>query len=191
MGRNRPRRAALDRSGRAMKAGREHRVPLSARRWRSSSGWRPSGWASMFPGVRSGRPLSNMALLMTLRRIGRGDLTAHGFRARFRDWTASEPLLGRSRRNGPGARRRRQGGSGLPARRPFEKRRQLAEAWAKFTVAPAADGRQSCRSGVRRDWLVFDAVVVTLCATTSLLSRPEEIVFEKPPDDFDEQRWSS
>lgn len=29
-----------------------------------------------------------MALLMTLRRMGRGDLTAHGFRSTFRDWAA-------------------------------------------------------------------------------------------------------
>jgi integrase len=32
--------------------------------------------------------LSNMAFLMLLRRMGRGDLTAHGFRATFRDWAA-------------------------------------------------------------------------------------------------------
>jgi integrase len=29
-----------------------------------------------------------MALLMTLRRIGRPDITAHGFRSTFRDWAA-------------------------------------------------------------------------------------------------------
>jgi hypothetical protein len=27
-------------------------------------------------------------MLMMLRRMGRGDLTAHGFRSTFRDWTA-------------------------------------------------------------------------------------------------------
>jgi integrase len=32
--------------------------------------------------------LSSMALLMLLRRMGRRDLTAHGFRATFRDWAA-------------------------------------------------------------------------------------------------------
>lgn len=29
-----------------------------------------------------------MAMLMLLRRMGRGDLTAHGFRSSFRDWAA-------------------------------------------------------------------------------------------------------
>jgi integrase len=42
----------------------------------------------VFPGGRRGRPLSNMALLKTLRRMGRGDLTTHGFRSTFRDWAA-------------------------------------------------------------------------------------------------------
>ena len=36
------------------------------------------------PGAKHGRPLSNMALLMTLRRMGRSDLTVHGFRASFK-----------------------------------------------------------------------------------------------------------
>jgi integrase len=34
--------------------------------------------------------LSNMALLAVLRRMGRGDLTSHGFRSTFRDWAAEE-----------------------------------------------------------------------------------------------------
>jgi hypothetical protein len=35
-----------------------------------------------------GKPLSNMALLMMLRRIGRSDVTTHGFRSSFRTWAA-------------------------------------------------------------------------------------------------------
>ena len=42
----------------------------------------------MFPGGKLGKPLSNMAMLALLRRMGRGDLTAHGFRSTFRDWCA-------------------------------------------------------------------------------------------------------
>ena len=42
----------------------------------------------VFPGGKVGRPLSNMAFLMLLRRMGKGDLTAHGFRSTFRDWCA-------------------------------------------------------------------------------------------------------
>jgi len=42
----------------------------------------------VFPGGRKGRPLSNMAMEMLLRRMGRNDLTVHGFRSTFRDWAA-------------------------------------------------------------------------------------------------------
>ena len=42
----------------------------------------------MFAGAKLGRPLSNMALAMLLRRMGYGHITAHGFRSSFRDWAA-------------------------------------------------------------------------------------------------------
>ena len=42
----------------------------------------------VFPGRSKGKPLSNMAFLMQLRRMGRDDLTVHGFRSTFSDWCA-------------------------------------------------------------------------------------------------------
>ncbi len=42
----------------------------------------------VFPGRRDGKPLSNMAMLQLLKRMGRVDLTRHGFGGSFRDWTA-------------------------------------------------------------------------------------------------------
>jgi integrase len=78
--------------GARMKAGREHRVPLSEPALVVLRGLLPlrddefGGW--VFPGARKGRPLSNMAMEMLLRRMGRADLTVHGFRSTFRDWTA-------------------------------------------------------------------------------------------------------
>ncbi len=45
--------------------------------------------AFVFPGRKAAAPLSNMAFLMLLRRMGLGELTAHGFRSTFRgDWAA-------------------------------------------------------------------------------------------------------
>lgn len=44
--------------------------------------------APVFPDQNPSRPMSNMAMLMLLRRMGRGDLTPHGFRSTFRDWVA-------------------------------------------------------------------------------------------------------
>jgi integrase len=78
--------------GARMKAGREHRVPLSDPALAVLRGLLPlrndeaGAWVS--PGARKGRPLSNMAMEMLLRRMGRADLTVHGFRSTFRDWTA-------------------------------------------------------------------------------------------------------
>jgi len=76
-----------------MKAGKEHRVPLSPATLAVLVGMaklRTSEEASavVFPGAQAGRPLSNMALLMVLRRMDRDDLTAYGFRSSFRDWAA-------------------------------------------------------------------------------------------------------
>ena len=40
------------------------------------------------PGGKAGKPLSNMAMTEALRRMGRGNITVHGFRSTFRDWAA-------------------------------------------------------------------------------------------------------
>jgi integrase len=125
-----------------MKGGREHRVPLSdaalaivAQMAAIRSG------DFVFPGGRANRPLSNMAFLMLLRRMGRGDLTAHGFRSSFRDWAAertgfpaevAEMALAHAVTDKVEAAYRR---GDL-----FQKRRQLAETWAKFCAAPPAAG---------------------------------------------------
>jgi integrase len=80
-----------------MKAGKEHRVPLSERALAivtemqllgSVNYGQGAADAFVFPGGKLGRPLSNMAFLMLLRRMNRDDLTAHGFRSTFRDWAA-------------------------------------------------------------------------------------------------------
>ena len=42
--------------------------------------------AFIFPGAKAEGALSNMAMMMTLRRMKRGDLTVHGIRSTFRDW---------------------------------------------------------------------------------------------------------
>jgi integrase len=73
-----------------MKGHRAHRVPLSAAALavlRHMLPLRPAeGDGFVFPGLRPGKPLSNMAMLKLLERMGHGDLTVHGFRSAFRDW---------------------------------------------------------------------------------------------------------
>jgi integrase len=72
-----------------MKAGREHRVSLSPAALALLHGQLPVSNRSdalIFPGQRNGSSLSVMAMAMVLRRMGRGELTVHGFRSTFRDW---------------------------------------------------------------------------------------------------------
>jgi len=117
-----------------MKAKKEHRVPLSKpalailkRLYKHRAG------EFVFMGAKPGRPLSNMALLMLLERLGRSDLTVHGFRSTFRDWCAestnfprevAEHALAHSLPDKVEAAYRR---GDL-----FEKRRHLMAAWARY-----------------------------------------------------------
>jgi integrase len=129
-----------------MKAGKEHRAPLSGAALailRAMAEVRTGEF--VFPGNRAEQPLSQMAMLMLLRRMGRGDLTTHGFRSSFRDWAAertsfpaevAEMALAHTVSDKVEAAYRR---GDL-----FQKRQQMMDAWARFcgtkpappTVAP-------------------------------------------------------
>jgi integrase len=128
-----------------MKAGREHRVPLSAGALAILEEMQVHSQADnsfVFPGSKPGKPLSNMAFLMLLRCMDR-ELTTHGFRSSFRDWVAerttfpsevAELALAHAVRNPVEAAYRRSD--------MFEKRRRLMQQWATFcTTAPAEHGR--------------------------------------------------
>jgi integrase len=71
-----------------MKGGREHRVPLAPAATAVLKRMKQLNGEYVFPGRTPDSSLSNMALLMTLRRMDRGDITSHGFRSTFRDWAA-------------------------------------------------------------------------------------------------------
>src|SRR3984893_18620136 len=125
-----------------MKAGREHRVPLSRDAAALLKKVRGSAEGLVFPGDRRGKQLSNIAMLMMLRRMDRADLTAHGFRSTFRDWAAectnfpaevAEAALAHVVGDKVEAAYRR---GDL-----FEKRRRLMEAWARHCVS---DARVDC-----------------------------------------------
>lgn len=74
-----------------MKAGREHRVPLSAPAIAAAEAMMPlrprRDWddALVFPGLRRAR-LSDMTLGAVLKRMEVTNATIHGFRSSFRDW---------------------------------------------------------------------------------------------------------
>jgi len=123
-----------------MKAGKEHRVPLSGAALavlKQMHGIRHSDY--VFPGGRDGRPLSDMALLMLLRRIGaRRD---HRPRSTFRDWAAertnfprevAEAALAHTIPDAVEAAYRR---GDL-----FEKRKKLMAAWADYCGKTDTEG---------------------------------------------------
>jgi integrase len=73
--------------GARMKAKRDHLVPLSDAAIAVIEKMKECKLGDhVFPGVKEGKPLSDMSLTAVMRRMGRGKLTAHGFRSSFRDW---------------------------------------------------------------------------------------------------------
>lgn len=122
---------------------KEHRVPLSpvattlVKRALASH-----GGEFVFPGGKAKKPLSNMAMAAVLDRMGRDDITVHGFRSTFRDWAAemtsfprevAEMALAHVVDDKVEAAYRR---GDL-----FEKRRKLMEAWAAYCAKPATGGK--------------------------------------------------
>jgi integrase len=120
-----------------MKAGVQHRVPLSEASKKIltdlARGSNCEADALVFPSAITGRVMSNMAMLMLLRRMTRPDLTVHGFRSTFRDWAGEvtnfprevvEAALAHTVGNEVELAYRR--GDALL------KRRRLMEAWASF-----------------------------------------------------------
>ncbi len=73
-----------------MKGGKSHRVPLTDEMLRLLAPMRAMGSEYVFEGQKRHYPLSNMSMLMLMRRMGRSDYTVHGFRSTFRDWAAEE-----------------------------------------------------------------------------------------------------
>lgn len=117
-----------------MKAGKSHRVPLtSPLRSLLESLNRIDDSPFLFPGQKEGQSLSNMSMLMTLRRMGYKHITVHGFRSTFRDWAAEntshprdvcEQALAHTLESSVESAYRRGD--------MFEKRRKLMEDWAQY-----------------------------------------------------------
>ena len=129
-----------------MKAHREHRVPLSragARHPRRNALAGRQRDAFVFPGSKAGKPLSDMAFWRLLRRMGRGNLTAHGFRATFKTW-ASERTSFQSELAEASLAHTIGGKVEQAYRRGdlFEKRRRLMQQWAAFCATASAQERQ-------------------------------------------------
>ena len=73
-----------------MKGGVEHRVPLSDEMIRIVEPLKEMASKYVFEGQKRHKPLSNMSMLMLLRRMNIDGVTVHGFRSTFRDWASEE-----------------------------------------------------------------------------------------------------
>jgi integrase len=130
-----------------MKAHREHRVPMSPRalailREMEAVREGDDDNAYVFPGPKRGKPLSNMAFLMLLRRMELKNLTVHGFRATFKTWASERTSF--QNEIAEAALAHIIGNKVEQAYRRgdlFEKRRRLMDTWAKFCEQPAPAGK--------------------------------------------------
>jgi integrase len=122
-----------------MKAGKEHRVPLSPRAVEILEMVKPLNKGWLFP-ADSGNKLSTMAMSMLLRRM-KQDCTVHGFRSGFRDWAAE--CTGYAHEVCEMALAHLVGNKSEAAYRRgdlFEKRRQLMADWATYCASGGAAG---------------------------------------------------
>jgi integrase len=128
-----------------MKAQAEHRVPLSDRAVELLRGlYRERDNSYVFIGTQQGAGLSNMAMAALLDRMGRDDITVHGFRSTFRDWAAErssfanevvEMSLAHTIENKTERAYRR--GDLL------DKRRKLMDAWSAYCWSPPTKQKQN------------------------------------------------
>ncbi|WP_394852167.1 tyrosine-type recombinase/integrase [Lutimaribacter pacificus] len=70
------------------KTGTEHRVPLTDQMLEIVEPLKALRAECVFEGQRRHKPLSNMSMLMLLRRMNIEGVTVHGFRSAFRDWAS-------------------------------------------------------------------------------------------------------
>ncbi len=78
-----------------MKMGRIHRVPLCDRAMEIVRALSKTRMGEFIFPAPDGGALSNMAMSMLMRRMGRGEYTVHGFRSSFRDWAGDETTFQR------------------------------------------------------------------------------------------------
>jgi len=125
--------------GSRMKAGKEHRVPLSARCVEILRAMPRSG-EFVFPG-RDGM-LGESTFQRLLRKLDPRDLTVHGFRSCFMDWAHERTAFAKvvidmalAHTVGDKVEEAYRRGD------LFEKRRQLMQAWADYCASPQIEGK--------------------------------------------------
>lgn len=132
-----------------MKAGREHRVPITNRMMvilETVSPWSSSG-KYVFPNRSTDKPLTDTAVSKTVKGLDQNGSTVHGFRSTFRDWVGDETEYPRELAEtalahviGNATERAYRRGDA------FEKRRVLMANWEIYCLKTAKNRDTSCLS---------------------------------------------
>ena len=152
--------------------GREHVVPLSRPALAILAALPRSG-EHLFEGARSGRPISDMAMVMLLRGMGEGTITVHRFRSSFRDWACEQaaPTMWSGWRWRTGS-----GTSGGCYRRGelMAKRQRLMRDWARYPLGDHP-GLRLQQTGPP-PWVDALLGVDAVCVPRSQAGRPNSIL---------------
>lgn len=126
-----------------MKAGREHRVPLTEQALQVLRALpRVEGSDLVFPGTKKGAKLSDMSLNAVMKRMG-VDAVPHGLRSSFRDWAGERTNFPRDLCEMALAHTIADKSEAAYRRGDMvERRRQMMDAWAKFLSTPVAQGKK-------------------------------------------------
>jgi integrase len=125
-------------SGSRMKAGRDHRVPLTDRMVEILKSLpRECDNPYVFAGAIRGKGLSNMAMLELLRGMDRNGYTVHGFRSSYRDWCAEQTNYPRELAEAALAHVLKDDTEAAYQRGDkLQKRRKLMDAWGRYVATP-------------------------------------------------------
>lgn len=120
-----------------MKAGKEHRVPLTAAAITALGQAGAPDTLVFGSETKKGKSISDMSMTAVLRRMGRDDITVHGFRSTFRDWAGETTGFPREVIEAALAHGIKDKAEAAYARSDlFDKRRKLMEAWASVALVP-------------------------------------------------------
>ena len=118
-----------------MKVGKEHRVPLSAAAIACLGPRRDDTTLVFESEAKPGKPISDMSMTAVLRRMGRNEITVHGFRSTFRDWAGETTGFPREVIEAALAHGIKDKAEAAYARSDlFDKRRDLMDAWASVAT---------------------------------------------------------
>lgn len=124
-----------------MKAGKEHRVPLTDTAMAQLGETQDDHTLLFESETKPGKPISDMSMTAVLRRMGRSDVTVHGFRSTLRDWAGETTSFPREVIEAALAHQIKDKAEAAYARSDlFDRRRELMEAWGRAAALSHPSG---------------------------------------------------